>query len=137
MLDDTQRLQAFKQSLVSRGRVVTEQDYKMFCMNEVGTNITDVQLKKGFAISDNPSEGYINTIDEVLTPDSSRFWPMDQYEPGRGQPSFDKQYVRDWLEQSGWDKKSAPPALPEEVVLATSKKYIQIYEMLSGRKFKE
>jgi phosphoribosylaminoimidazole-succinocarboxamide synthase len=76
-------------------------------------------------------------IDEVLTPDSSRFWPMDQYEPGRGQPSFDKQYVRDWLEQSGWDKKSAPPALPEEVVLATSKKYIQIYEMLSGRKFKE
>lgn len=74
-------------------------------------------------------------IDEVLTPDSSRFWPADQYSPGRGQPSFDKQFVRDWLETTDWDKNSPPPALPDDVVQKTREKYIEAYEKLSGRSF--
>lgn len=74
-------------------------------------------------------------IDEVLTPDSSRFWPADRYEPGHGQPSFDKQFVRDWLETTGWDKNSPPPALPDEVVTHTRAKYIEAYETLTGEAF--
>jgi phosphoribosylaminoimidazole-succinocarboxamide synthase len=74
-------------------------------------------------------------IDEVLTPDSSRFWPADQYQPGRGQPSFDKQFVRDWLSGTGWDKNSPPPALPEEVVAGTRAKYVEAFEQLTGERF--
>lgn len=74
-------------------------------------------------------------IDEVLTPDSSRFWPADKYQPGRGQPSFDKQFVRDWLTQSGWDKSSPPPELPAEVVSKTRAKYIEAFEQLTGEEF--
>jgi phosphoribosylaminoimidazole-succinocarboxamide synthase len=74
-------------------------------------------------------------IDEVMTPDSSRFWPAEGYEPGRSQPSFDKQFVRDWLSQSGWDKNSEPPALPEEVVQRTRAKYVEAYERITGEKF--
>ena len=74
-------------------------------------------------------------IDEVLTPDSSRFWPADQYSPGKGQPSFDKQFVRDWLESTTWDKNSPPPQLPAEVVAKTREKYIEAYERLTGRAF--
>ena len=74
-------------------------------------------------------------IDEVLTPDSSRFWPADGYKPGTGQPSFDKQFVRDWLEQSGWDKNSPPPGLPAEIVDKTRAKYVEAYELLTGKKF--
>lgn len=75
-------------------------------------------------------DGEIMLIDEVLTPDSSRFWPVDQYEPGRGQPSFDKQFVRDWLETTDWDKDSEPPVLPDEIVERTRAKYIEAYEKL-------
>ena len=71
-------------------------------------------------------------IDEVLTPDSSRFWPADDYAPGRSQQSFDKQFVRDWLEQSGWDKNSPPPALPNDVVARTRAKYLEALEKLAG-----
>jgi phosphoribosylaminoimidazole-succinocarboxamide synthase len=74
-------------------------------------------------------------IDEVLTPDSSRFWPVDQYAPGRGQASFDKQFVRDWLLKSNWDKESPPPALPQEVVHGTREKYIESFEQLTGQAF--
>ena len=74
-------------------------------------------------------------IDEVLTPDSSRFWPADQFQPGRPQPSYDKQFVRDWLETTGWDKNSPPPTLPEEVVARTRAKYVEAYEKLTGKKF--
>jgi len=74
-------------------------------------------------------------IDEVLTPDSSRFWPADKYTPGKGQPSYDKQFVRDWLTQSGWDKNSPPPELPAEVVAKTRAKYIEAFEQLTGEKF--
>ncbi|MCS7167450.1 MAG: phosphoribosylaminoimidazolesuccinocarboxamide synthase [Gemmatales bacterium] len=79
--------------------------------------------------------GEIILIDEVFTPDSSRFWPADQYRPGSSPPSFDKQYVRDWLESTGWDKNSPPPALPDEVVEKTRAKYIEAYERLTGEPF--
>ncbi len=73
--------------------------------------------------------------DEVLTPDSSRFWPADSYEPGRGQSSFDKQYVRDWLDESGWDHSPPGPELPLEVVDGTRAKYVEAYERITGRDF--
>ena len=81
--------------------------------------------------------GRIILVDEVLTPDSSRFWPAEGYLPGRPQPSFDKQYVRDWLTESGWDCNSPPPALPDEVARETGKKYLQAYEALAGKRLGE
>jgi phosphoribosylaminoimidazole-succinocarboxamide synthase len=72
-------------------------------------------------------------IDEVLTPDSSRFWPADQYTPGRSQPSFDKQFVRDYLETLSWGKTPPAPALPEAVVAKTQEKYLEAYQRLTGR----
>lgn len=80
-------------------------------------------------------DGMLMLADEVLTPDSSRFWPADDYRPGRSQPSFDKQFVRDWLESTKWDKNSPPPALPDEVVVKTRQKYIEAYERLTGNRF--
>jgi phosphoribosylaminoimidazole-succinocarboxamide synthase len=74
-------------------------------------------------------------IDEVLTPDSSRFWPANHYRPGQSQPSFDKQFVRDWLETTSWDKSSPPPSLPDDVVAQTRAKYIEAYELLTGQPF--
>ena len=71
--------------------------------------------------------------DEVLTPDSSRFWPADEYEPGRPQSSFDKQYVRDWLDDAGWDHSPPAPELPDDVVVNTRAKYVEAYERISGR----
>ena len=95
---------------------------------------------RGVIIADTKFEfGVINEqvilIDEVLTPDSSRFWPADDYKPGRSQPSFDKQYVRDWLLKSGWDRNSPPPALPDDVVAKTREKYVEAYEKITGREF--
>jgi phosphoribosylaminoimidazole-succinocarboxamide synthase len=81
-----------------------------------------------------PAESLL-LIDEVMTPDSSRFWPADGYQEGRGQPSFDKQFVRDWLSSSGWDKESPPPVLPADVVERTRAKYIEAYERLTGEQF--
>ena len=100
----------------------------------------DHAATRGIIIADTKFEfglidGAVTLIDEVLTPDSSRFWPADEWEPGHGQPSFDKQYVRDWLETSGWDKSSPPPALPPEVIEATSRRYIQAFELITGRTF--
>jgi len=79
-------------------------------------------------------DGEVVLADEVLTPDSSRFWPADQYRPGGPQPSYDKQFVRDWLETTGWDKNSPPPPLPEEVVVRTREKYVEAYRQLTGKK---
>ena len=79
-------------------------------------------------------QGKLILIDEVLTPDSSRFWPADQYAPGKGQPSFDKQFVRDYLETLTWDKTPPGPKLPEDVVAKTSAKYLEAYEKLTGKK---
>lgn len=79
-------------------------------------------------------EGKLLLIDEVLTPDSSRFWPADSYAPGKGQPSFDKQFLRDWLETQTWDKTPPGPRLPPEVVAKTQAKYLEAFERLTGRK---
>jgi phosphoribosylaminoimidazole-succinocarboxamide synthase len=73
--------------------------------------------------------------DEVLTPDSSRYWPADTFEVGRGQPSFDKQYVRDWASQSGWDKQPPAPPIPDEVVAGTRARYVEAYELIVGEPF--
>jgi phosphoribosylaminoimidazole-succinocarboxamide synthase len=81
------------------------------------------------------SDGKLILIDEVLTPDSSRFWPAERYEPGRDQESFDKQFVRNWLETQTWDKNPPAPPLPEEVVQGTRAKYVEAYEQLTGRTF--
>ncbi len=95
---------------------------------------------RGILIADTKFEfgqidGELILIDELLTPDSSRFWPADGFKPGQGQPSFDKQFVRDWLTESGWDKNSPPPALPPEVVEKTRNKYIEAFEKFSGEAF--
>src|SRR6185503_12446354 len=78
-------------------------------------------------------DGEVLLIDEVMTPDSSRYWPKDQYNPGRPQPSFDKQFVRDYLEQIKWNKQPPVPSLPDEVVAKTREKYIEAFRRLSGR----
>ena len=81
------------------------------------------------------ADGTIVLGDEVLTPDSSRFWPADGYEPGHGQPSFDKQYVRDWASASGWDKTPPAPALPDDVIARTRELYVDAYERITGEPF--
>jgi phosphoribosylaminoimidazole-succinocarboxamide synthase len=94
---------------------------------------------RGILIADTKFEwgrlpgGELILIDEVLTPDSSRFWPLDQYRPGGSPPSFDKQFVRDWLETTGWDKNSPPPELPPEVVARTRAKYLEAHERLTDK----
>jgi phosphoribosylaminoimidazole-succinocarboxamide synthase len=80
-------------------------------------------------------DGTIVLADEVLTPDSSRFWPADGYEPGRGQPSFDKQFVRDWASGSGWDKSPPAPAIPDDVVAGTRARYVEAYERIADEPF--
>jgi len=81
------------------------------------------------------SDGTLTVGDEVCTMDSSRFWPADDYEPGRGQPSFDKQFVRDWATSTGWDRTPPAPAIPEEIVARTREKYVEGYERITGEKF--
>ena len=97
----------------------------------------DYAKQRGIIIADTKFEfglfeGKLILIDEVLTPDSSRFWPADKYAPGRGQPSFDKQFVRDYLETLTWDKTPPGPQLPAEVIAKTSAKYQEAYERLTG-----
>ncbi|GFH38806.1 phosphoribosylaminoimidazolesuccinocarboxamide synthase [Streptomyces pacificus] len=108
---------------------------------DVYTRARDIARERGIILADTKFEfGFdgerLVIADEVLTPDSSRFWPADQWEPGRPQPSYDKQYVRDWLTSpaSGWDRGSEqpPPALPEDVVAATRARYLEAYELLTG-----
>ena len=106
---------------------------------KVYTTAADYAATKGIIIADTKFEwgsvdGKLTLADEVLTPDSSRFWPADEYEPGRSQASFDKQFVRDWLD-ANWDRTGNPPRLPQEIIDATSAKYIQAYELITGEKF--
>jgi phosphoribosylaminoimidazole-succinocarboxamide synthase len=98
---------------------------------ERGLMLADTKFEWGFE----DRTGELLLVDEVLTPDSSRYWAMDNYRAGGPQPSFDKQFVRDWLETTGWDKSSPPPALPEEVVEGTRSRYIEAFERLSERAF--
>ena len=98
--------------------------------------------ERGIILADTKFElGYINgelsLCDEILTPDSSRFWPADEWEPGRTPPSFDKQPLRDWLEASGWNKEPPPPPLPADVIEASRQRYVTAYQRLTGRDFSE
>ena len=100
----------------------------------------DIALEAGIVLADTKFEfglagDSLVLGDEVLTPDSSRFWPASTWSPGSVQPSFDKQYVRDWLTSSGWDRVSPPPELPDDVVAATRERYVTAYEQLTGRRF--
>jgi phosphoribosylaminoimidazole-succinocarboxamide synthase len=97
--------------------------------SERGIIVADTKFEFGFA------DGQLILIDEVLTPDSSRFWPADGYQAGRSQPSFDKQFVRDWLDASGWDHEPPPPDLPDEVLERTAAKYQEAYERITGEKW--
>jgi phosphoribosylaminoimidazole-succinocarboxamide synthase len=81
------------------------------------------------------ADGTLTIGDEICTPDSSRFWPADEYEPGRGQPSFDKQFVRDWASSTGWDRNPPAPPIPDEVVARTREKYVEAYERITGEPF--
>ena len=100
-------------------------------------------LTKGIIIADTKfefgldDENHLVLIDEILTPDSSRFWPLDQYREGVSQPSFDKQFIRDWLENSGWNKTPPPPSLPEDVIRKTSEKYLEAFKKLTGQDIKK
>jgi phosphoribosylaminoimidazole-succinocarboxamide synthase len=94
-----------------------------------GIILADTKFEFGFC------DGELILVDEVCTPDSSRLWPADTYEPGHAQPSFDKQYVRDWLDASGWDREPPPPELPADVVANTAARYREAYERLAGEPF--
>jgi phosphoribosylaminoimidazole-succinocarboxamide synthase len=96
---------------------------------ERGIIVADTKFEFGFAGGD------VILVDEALTPDSSRFWPADRFEPGRAQPSFDKQYVRDWLDAAGWDHEPPPPELPAEVIDQTASRYVECYERITGESF--
>jgi phosphoribosylaminoimidazole-succinocarboxamide synthase len=97
---------------------------------ERGVVLADTKFEFGL-----DADGTLMVGDEVLTPDSSRYWPADGYEPGRGQPSFDKQYVRDWASASGWDKAPPAPAIPADVVQGTRGRYLEAYEKITGEPF--
>ena len=100
--------------------------YAASVAEERGIIIADTKFEFGII------DGEITLIDEVLTPDSSRFWPMDGYTPGHGQPSFDKQYVRDWASDTGWNREPPAPELPPEVVAASSQRYTEAYRLITG-----
>ena len=101
----------------------------------------DYALSRGIIVADTKfefganSEGSIIWGDEALTPDSSRFWELGSWSPGKSQPSFDKQYLRDWLTSTGWDKKSPPPELPDEIIEKTAARYEEAFERITGQKF--
>ncbi|MFK4764531.1 phosphoribosylaminoimidazolesuccinocarboxamide synthase [Desulfobaculum sp. SPO524] len=107
---------------------------------EIYSRARDFAAEKGILIADTKFEfgmvdGHLTLIDEVLTPDSSRFWPMQGYAPGVTQPSFDKQYLRDWLSKQDWDKTPPPPTLTDEVIEKTGAKYAEAYQHLTGKPF--
>lgn len=104
-------------------------DFAAYYAEKRGIIIADTKLEFGLG-----ANGHIVLGDELLTPDSSRFWPADSYAPGKDQPSFDKQFVRDWL-SANWDRTGQPPHLPADVIEQTSEKYIQAYELITGEKF--
>ena len=123
--DDAEALRDLTRQVYARAEAVAR---------ERGIVLADTKLEFG-----RRPDGTIVLADEVLTPDSSRFWPADSYQPGRAQPSFDKQFVRDWLTSpaSGWDRAgdTPPPALPDDIVQKTRTRYVQAYELLTGESF--
>jgi phosphoribosylaminoimidazole-succinocarboxamide synthase len=128
---------SFEEACKITGREIAEQARDLSL--KIYSFAADYALKRGLIIADTKFEfglrdGKLILIDEVLTPDSSRFWPADKYEAGRGQPSFDKQFVRDYLETLSWNKQLPAPALPPEVIAKTTQTYLEAYERLTGRK---
>jgi phosphoribosylaminoimidazole-succinocarboxamide synthase len=119
------------QALAEQLRELTLSIYQRGCQHAAAKGIILADTKFEFGIRD----GQVILIDEVMTPDSSRFWPADLWQPGRGQASFDKQFVRDWLLSSGWDRNSPPPQLPDDVVQRTSARYIEAWQRLTGLPF--
>ncbi len=119
-------------ALMERVRDVSIELYSFAAAHarERGVILADTKFELGLDV-----DGELVVGDEVLTPDSSRYWPADGYEPGRGQSSFDKQYVRDWAAQSGWDKRPPAPPIPEDVVAGTRARYIEAYELIVGEPF--
>jgi phosphoribosylaminoimidazole-succinocarboxamide synthase len=119
-------------SLMERVRDVSIELYSFAAEHarERGVILADTKFELGLDDDDRLVVG-----DEVLTPDSSRYWPVDTYEVGRGQPSFDKQYVRDWAAGSGWDKRPPAPEIPEDVVAGTRARYVEAYELITGEPF--
>jgi phosphoribosylaminoimidazole-succinocarboxamide synthase len=122
------------------GKIIGEENIKRLkeLTLSLYTRGVEYALTRGIIICDTKFEfgtidGKISIVDEMLTPDSSRFWPADKYSPGKSQPSFDKQFVRDYLEKIGWNKKPPAPALPDDIVGATSAKYVEALRVLTGR----
>jgi phosphoribosylaminoimidazole-succinocarboxamide synthase len=120
--------------LIARLRDLTLEIYRRGAAHAetAGIIVADTKLEFGLIGDGNPASDVV-LIDEVLTPDSSRFWPRDQYTPGHGQPSFDKQYVRDYLEEIRWNKQPPVPSLPDTVVQRTRDKYVEAFRRLTGR----
>jgi phosphoribosylaminoimidazole-succinocarboxamide synthase len=118
-------------------KALTLESYRRGCEHaeSKGIIIADTKFEFGLVRGGNPATDVV-LIDEVLTPDSSRFWPAAQYEPGHGQPSFDKQFVRDYLEEIRWNKQPPVPALPDEVIRRTRDKYVEAFRLLSGRELR-
>ncbi|HSJ34261.1 MAG TPA: phosphoribosylaminoimidazolesuccinocarboxamide synthase [Acidimicrobiia bacterium] len=107
---------------------------------DIYSRASDYAAERGVILADTKFEfghadGELVLIDEVLTPDSSRYWPADEWQPGHPVPSFDKQYVRDWLDSTGWDHEPPPPDLPDDVVAGTRARYVDAYEKITGRSF--
>ncbi len=120
--------------LIARLKTLTLEIYRRGAelAESKGIIVADTKFEFGLVGAGNPATDVV-LIDEVLTPDSSRFWPSDAYEPGHGQPSFDKQYVRDYLEEIRWNKQPPVPALPDDVIRRTREKYVDAFRRLSGR----
>ena len=125
--------QLIGRELTTRLKEITLSLYARGASHAESRNIIVADTKFEFGLIKNGEEETIILIDEVLTPDSSRFWPMADYEPGRAQPSFDKQYVRDYLEEIKWNKQAPGPSLPDEVVMRTREKYLEAFRTLSSK----
>jgi len=138
-----------KAELGTHDENITEEEGAKLVGNELYAKVRDISVNifcqarayaetRGIIIADTKFEfgllnGTLIWIDEALTPDSSRFWPLDGYEPGRTQPSFDKQFLRNWLLKQPWDKTPPPPALPDDLVRDTAERYIEAYRLLTGK----
>jgi phosphoribosylaminoimidazole-succinocarboxamide synthase len=118
--------------LMGRLRDASIELYRFAADHAASRGVILADTKFEFGLDD---DGVLTVGDEVLTPDSSRYWPADGYEPGRPQPSFDKQYVRDWASGTGWDKAPPAPALPDDVVAGTRSRYVEAYERITGEPF--
>ena len=143
-----------KETVGKHDENISYEECEMRVGKEIASRIKEISIKlyeeaanfaltKGIIIADTKFEFGLDDqnnlvlIDEILTPDSSRFWPLDQYHEGSSQPSFDKQFIRDWLQNSGWNKTPPPPSLPEDVITKTSQKYLEAFNKLTGQEIRK